>query len=177
VRATRWLSLLLTAFVVSPASSGEAATTGVVLLEGAVDERPDAAFANLVRVDFVGCEDLGDQDCGRLANFRFEYAWESAEHLEARLRRESSTTDVSLRWANFQTDSMGRAGLPLPSDVDGTNVLHVRLQERGWDWFTFPGAIHPGTLDGAAAFELQTNTRNQRVTLVREDRGATRRSP
>ena len=46
-------------------------------------------------------------------------------------------------------------------------MLHVRVGEAGWDWFAFPGAIHPGTLDGAAAFDVAPQTHHVRLTLVR----------
>lgn len=160
-----------------PVGLRETSSSNVIVLDDAVDEEPDAAaFANLVRVYVVGCDDLRDQNCARLTHFRFEYGWESAQQLQTRLnasrpdlggRLDSGAGRASIGWVRFQTDDLGRAGLPLPNDVSGANVLHVRLKEPGWGWFTFPGAIHPGTLDGAAAFEVQSGSRHLRLTLMR----------
>ena len=149
----------------------------VVKLKGDVDETPDAAFADRVRVDLVGCRDLGGQDPCRLAHFPFEYAWESARQLEKRLRQPEPATGANsgtrtdaapdpVVWVPFETDSQGRAGLPLAQDLTGINLLHIRLKEPGWGWFAFPAGSHPGTLDGAQAFEMQPHQRNLRATLV-----------
>ncbi len=160
-----------------PIKDGNEAASRVVKLKGDVDETPDAAFADRVRVDFVGCRDLGGQDPCRLAHFRFEYAWESARQLERRLRQPEPATGANsgtstddapdpILWVPFETDSQGRAGLPLAPDLTGNNLLHIRLKEPGWDWFTFPAGRHPGTLAGAHAFELQPHQRNLRAVLV-----------
>ena len=134
------------------------------------DAATDVVLANLIQVDFVGCKDLQDNDCKPLATFRFDYAWESAEKVQSRLTGgEGGTPRAPSRatsWTSFKTEAKGRAALPLPPDPSQMNVLHVRLKEPGWDWFTFPGPVHPGTLEGAAAFELQPGGRALRLTLV-----------
>jgi hypothetical protein len=155
--------LTTTVATVNGADQPETDPSRVVLLPGPVDQAPDPGLANLVRVDFVGCKTLVDRHCGRLAHFRLEYGWEPAQQVELRLREGTSGTVV---WLPLATDSRARAGLPLPPDPTGMNLLHVRLKESGWDWFTFPGPHHPGTLPGAGAFEVQPGGRNVRVTLV-----------
>jgi hypothetical protein len=154
----------------------EAASSAVILLDGVVDDTPDALFADRVRVDLVGCADLADRDCKRLANFRIEIAWESATQLAERLERAHALTEAgarsgleleSIAWEAVRSDAQGRAALPLPREADAANVLHVRLLEPGWEGYTFPGAVHPGTRDGAAAFELARGARQLRLTLVR----------
>ena len=130
------------------------------------DAATDPVLANLVQADFVGCKDLQDNDCKPLANFRFDYAWESAGKVLTRLSGGEGGTPRATSWTSFKTDAQGRAALPLPPDPSQVNVLHVRLKEPGWDWFTFPGPVHPGTLEGAAAFELQPGGRALRLTLV-----------
>jgi hypothetical protein len=128
----------------------------------------DLAVGDRVRIEVVGCESLVDHDCDRLARFRFAYAWESAEQVERRLETEtrSEPTPAQLAWTSGETDADGRAGLPVPPDVSGRYLLHVRIAEKGWDWFTFPGPRLPGTLEGANAFELQPGQRSVRWTLV-----------
>jgi hypothetical protein len=123
-----------------------------------------------VGVDLVGCRDLVDRDCGRLPNFRFEYRWESQAQLAGRLQGQTVGAGVasdSLVWSPAQSDAQGHAELPRPPDMTGVNLLHVRLKQPGWDWFTFPGPVHPGALEGANAFELQPDQRFVRLTLVR----------